>query len=328
MPLKDVVVTINVANPAPRIGLGRPVIFTQAAGEPKYTEFSNIGALREVYPIGTTTEAKAGTVFAQTNQPDKVAVATYDTDVEDSLELFYNNAWHFALIANDDSDQQVQAASFMNDKDFKFVAVQVKDDAGREAVKGKKRTLIFDHDIVGEHLDAAAVGENGSLPVGSITWKFKSLKKVTPRYLSDVQMAAIDEDNSMAYVYKGTGKAQLSNGVLADGEWIDVVHGQDWVKADMENEVQYALEQNAKLPYDSRGIAVITAAAETTLKRAFNNDIIALLDDGSPDYTVSALTRDQVEATDRKERVYRGLSFEFGNAGAIHSVRIKGQINI
>lgn len=328
MPLKDVVVTINIANPAPRIGLGRPVIFTQATGAPKYTEYSTIEGVREDHPIGTTAEAKAGTVLAQTNRPDKVAVATYETDVEDSLELFYNNPWHFALIAGDLPDQQGQAALFINDKDFKFVAVQVSDNAGREAVKGKQRVLIFDHDVVGEHLDAAAVGELASQDVGSITWKFKSLKKVTPRSVSDTQINAIDDDHAMAYVYKGTGKAQLSDGVLADGEWIDVVHGQDWVKADMENEVQYSLEQNGKLPYDARGIAVISAAAETTLKRAFNHGVIAVTEDGEPDYQISALRRDQVDAQDRRERIYKGLSFEFSNAGAIHSVRIKGQINI
>lgn len=328
MPLQDVVVSINIANPAPKIGLGRPVIFTQAVGDAKYAEYSTLEGLREDYPVPTTAEAKAGVIFAQTNRPDKVAVATYATSVDTSLTLFYNNAWHFALIAGDVPEQQLLAADFIKEKDFKFVAVQVDDNAGREAVKGKQRVLTFDHNVVGEHLDAAAIGELGSRDVGSITWKFKTLKKVTPRYLSDTEMTAIDDDNAMAYAYKGTGKAQLTDGKLADGEWIDVVHGQDWVKADMENEVQYALEQNDKVPFDSRGISLIAAASETTLKRGFNNGIIATTDDGEPDYEINTLTRDQVDVQDRQQRIYNGLTFEFSNAGAIHEARIKGQINI
>ncbi|MGM0806521.1 MAG: DUF3383 family protein [Bacillota bacterium] len=327
MPLQDVTVSINVAYPAPRIGLGRPVIFTQKTGASSYEEYSTLEALKTDYVETTATYKKAAAIFAQPNRPDIVAVATYDTSIGAALAEFYNRPWHFALIANDLEADQVAAAGFINDKDFKFVAVQVADDAGREALKDKKRTLVFDHNITDEHLDAAAIGNLGSLPVGSITWKFKSVLGITPRYLNDTAIAAIDSDNAIAYVVK-SGKAQLSEGTLANGEYIDIIHGQDWVKADMENEVQHALAQADKLPYDNRGINAIEAAATTTLQRAFSNGIIAQTEDGLPDFTISALDRNQVEPGDRVSRQYNGLSFEFGNAGAIHEARIKGSIRI
>lgn len=331
MPIQDVQVTINVAYPAPRIGLGRAVIFTQAPGEATYKEYTTLAGLEADYPKGTAANAKAGTVFMQKNRPDIVAVATYDTDIVDSLEEFYARPWHFALIANDVPAAQAAAATFIDAKEFKFVALQVNGDEGREAVKGKKRVLVFDHNIAGEHLDAAAVGHLSSLPVGSVTWKFHELKGVTPRDITQTELDQIELDNAIAYVYKA-GSGQLSEGTLANGEYIDVVHGQDWVKADMENEISHALAQaakfNSKLPYDSRGIGAIRAAALTTLERGFRNGIIAQNEDGLPDYTINALSRNEVDPQDRNERIYRGLTFEFGLAGAIHEVRVTGAIRI
>lgn len=327
MALQDVTVTINVAYPAPKIGLGRPAIFTQKTGAATYTEYSTLEALEEDFANTTATYEKASIIFKQSNRPDTVAVATYDTDIEASLESFYNRPWHFALVANDLSADQVAAATFINDKDFKFVAVQVTDDAGRNAVLGKKRTIIFNHNVDGEHLDAAAIGELASRTVGSITWKFKGLKGVTPGEFNETELEAISVDNAIAYVMKA-GKAQLSEGTLANGEFIDVIHGQDWIKADMENEVQYALQQADKLPYDSRGINAVEAAATTTLERGFKNGIVAVTDEGLPDYVITTLSRDQVDAQDRAERVYPGLSFSFGLAGAIHEARVQGAILI
>lgn len=327
MPLQDVTVTINIKYPAPRVGLGRPVIFTQKAGEQSYKEYSTLDALKKDYAENTNVYKKANTIFLQPNRPDVVAVATYDTDLGAAMAAYYSKPWHFALLDNDDSADQVKGAGFIGTKDFKFFVAQVKDKAGRDALKGKPRVIIFDHDVDGEYLDAAAVGNLASLPVGSITWKFKSLKGVTARTLDETEMSEIDNANANAYVKKA-GKDQLSEGKLADGEYIDGLHGQDWTKADMENEIQYALQNADKVPYDARGINLIEAAATTTLQRSFANGIIAVTEDGLPDYTITALGRNQVDPQDRNERVYNGLSFDFANAGAIHAVRVKGVINI
>lgn len=331
MPIKDVVVTINVAYPAARVGLGRPVIFTQATGESTYREYTTIEGLEADFAKSTPAYKKAEVIFKQANRPDIVAVATYATDLTAAIEAFYERSWHFALIAGDVPAAQDEASEFINDKDFKMVAVQVSDDTGREMFKDRKRTIVFDHDIDGEHLDAAAIGHLASLPVGSVTWKFHELRGITPRYLTTTALDQVELDNAIAYVMKA-GQGQLSEGTLANGEYIDVIHGQDWVKADMENEISHALVQaakfNTKLPYDARGIGAVRAAATTTLERAFNNGIVATTDEGLKDYTINALSRSESDPQDRNERIYRGLSFEFGLAGAIHEVRVKGAIKI
>lgn len=328
MPLQDVVVLIDLEQPAPRSGLGTPLILAEAVGTPTYKEYLSLTALAVDFAAGTDAYAKAETVFKQKNRPAKVAVATYEAGLaEIALESFYKRAWHFVLLANDLAADQLDVANFFAGKDFKFFAAQVSGNTAREALANKERVIIFDHNEDGEHLDAAAVGALGSLPVGSITWKFKGdFIGITPRYLTEVELAEIEADNAIAYVVKA-GKAQLSEGYDATGEYIDALHGQDFVKVDMENEVQNTLQENPKVPFDARGISLISAAATTTLQRSFGQGIIAQRADGQPDYTLQALSREQVDVQDRAERVYKGLSFKFTLAGAIHRVDpIKGEI--
>jgi len=330
MPLQDVVVQIDVSQPAPRAGLGTPLILAEKVGESTYAEYTSLALLAADFANTTDTYKKAQAIFAQQDRPEKVAVATYETGAPDAaLEQHYNRAWYFVLLANDLQADQLEVANVVQAKDFKMFAAQVVDNAGREALAGKMRTILFDHDVEGENLDAAAVGALGSLPVGSITWKFKGgFAGITARYLTEDQLSLIEEDSAIAYVIKA-GKAQLSDGIDAAGEYIDALHGQDFVKVDMENEVQNALQNAPKVPYDARGISLIEASATTTLQRAFGQGIIAQRADGQPDYTIQALTREQSDAQDRLARVYKGLSFQFALAGAIHRVDpIKGEILI
>lgn len=327
MPIKDVIVNIDLATPAPRVGLGRILVLTEAVGTPSYKEYSSLEAIAADYPDGSAAHSVAETIFMQKDRPDVVAIATYETGApEAALNAFYERAWHFVLLANDVAADQLKVSNLVEAKDFKFFGANVKDNTGREALKGKKRTIVFHHPVVGENLAAAAIATLGSREVGSITWKFKGgFAGVTAQYMIGSELAEVEADNALAYLYKA-GKPQLSNGIDASGEYVDALHGKDFVKVDMENEIQYALQNADKVIFDNRGIGLITGAATTTLQRAYNQTIVAQTDDGLPDYEITALRRDEVDPGDRANRVYKGLSFRFSNAGAIHEVEVKGQI--
>lgn len=329
MPLKDATVIIDLASPAPLIGLGRPLILVEKTGASTFKEYYSLDALEADFAAETETYAKAQTFFAQSNHAEAIAVATYQTGAPDSALLqFANREWHFALLVGSISANQVKVAQFIDGMDFKFFAALVKDNNTRETLKTYKRTIIFDHPTVGEHLDAAAVGSLGSLPVGSITWKFKGgFAGITPRYLAEGELAEIEADNAIAYVVKA-GKGQLSNGITGTGEYIDALHGKDFVKVTMENQIQTALQNAPKVPYDNRGIGLIEGAATTALQLAYTQGIIAETDDKLPDYTITALTRNESNPADRANRIYKGLSFRFANAGAIHEVEVYGQIEL
>ncbi|WP_426353665.1 DUF3383 family protein [Exiguobacterium sp. R-39] len=329
MALKDVNVIINLATPAPLAGLGKPLILTEKVGTSSFKEYFSLDALAVDYAEGTETYAKAKTLYSQAGHAQSVAVATYQTGAPDSALLQYaDREWHFALLTGGIAADQLKVAQFIDGQDFKFFAALVKDNAGREALKTFKRTIVLDHPAAGEHLDAAVVGSLASLPVGSITWKFKGgFAGITPRYLAEGELAEIEQDNAIAYVKKA-GKGQLSNGITGSGEYIDALHGKDFVKVTMENEIQTALQNADKVPYDNRGIGLIEGAATTALQRAFTQGIIGVTADNLPDYTITALSRNEVNESDRANRIYKGLSFRFGNAGAIHEVEVYGQIEL
>ena len=148
MPLKDVNVIIDLVKPAPKIGLGTPLILVEAVGAPAYKEYLSLEALATDYASGTAVHAKAQTILAQKNRPAKVAVASYEAGAVDAaLDTFYNRAWHFALLAENKAADQLDVANLVAGKDFKFFVAQVDGNTGREALAGKKRTIIVDHDV-------------------------------------------------------------------------------------------------------------------------------------------------------------------------------------
>lgn len=327
MGLKDVNVRINLAAPSTLAGLGKVLILSEKVGSSTYKEYTSLDALEVDFADTTETYAKAKTVFMQEGHPATIAVATYQTGAPDSALLQYaNRDWHFVLLTGSVTGDQTKVAQFIDGLDFKFFAALVKDNTAREALGVYKRTIIFDHPIANEHLDAAAVGSLGSRLVGSITWKFKGgFAGISPRYLSEGELAEIETDHAIAYVVKA-GKAQLSEGYTGTGEYIDALHGKDFVKVTMENQIQSALQNADKVPYDARGIGLLEGAVTTALQIGYNQGIIAQTEDGLPDYTVSALSRAESTEADIANRVYKGLSFRFKNAGAIHEVEVYGEI--
>jgi len=325
MPLQDVVVTIDVLNPASKTGLGTPVIFVQKTGAPTYKEYFTLAGLKNDFADTTPVYKKADYILKQRNKPSKFAVATYDTDLTASLTLFANRPWHFALVANDLLADQTKLATFMNTQFFRFGVLQAATVTDVVKFTAFKRVAAFYSPVAGEHLDAAAVGELGSQTVGSITWNYKPVVGITPQYLTDDVMAQIDNGRAIAYVMKA-GREQLSEGWLTNGEFIDDVHGQDWVKADMENEIQNMLAQMPKLSFDSGGIGMINGAMTTSLQRAYNNGIVGKTAEGLPNYTVVTLPKEAIDPADRAARRYTGASFSYGRSGGIHNVTVKGQV--
>ncbi|MEH7214781.1 DUF3383 family protein [Priestia megaterium] len=334
MALQDVIVTIDLVKPSGLVGgLGKPLIVTQKTGESTYKTYSDIS---DVSPdFATTTEAykKAAAIFAQTNRPATLAIATYDpagtevTTAAAAVEKYYEGDWFFVVTAGLELTDEIAVADYVEGKSFKFYSVKTVDVESRNAFKTKnyKRVIDFYHPTPGEHPDAALVGELGSQQVGENTWKFKTLTGITPIDINAAELESIHEDGAIAYVTK-TGVGQTSEGFTVSGEFIDLLHGQAWVKANMESSIQGILMNNKRVTMDSRGIALLDSAATTVLQQAFNQGIIAADVEGNPVYTVSMLSADEIPDDERAQRIYNGLSFSYQQSGGIHSANVKGQI--
>lgn len=339
--LSDVIVNIDVANPASVVGFGLMLILTPvvAEGTPSYKEYSNLTELAADFAEGTDVYGKARDYFAQASAGTPVAVQTYTAgSMNDALDSCFAKDWHFAVVAGGVAADILAAAQYVEAKAYKFLFLQVADVSGiapygpvssngTVTFVGYKRTVVYVHAVAGENLEAAVIGNAGSLTVGSITWKFRgNLAGITTDELTPAQVQAIHAAGGNAYVLKA-GIPQTTEGKTAGGEYIDALHGDDWVKANIETSVQDLLQSSGKLPYTAAGIALIASRVEGVLNTAYGNGII----DTDPTTNLAAFSVNTVPITsvDRAtidSRSYAGTSFTYTRQSAIHQATIHGEI--
>ncbi|MEK3645823.1 DUF3383 family protein [Aeribacillus sp. FSL M8-0235] len=338
MAIQDVQVTIDVQNPAPKIGLGRPLILAASTEtESIYKEYSELDTLKQDFPESTSVYKKAAAVFAQTNRPDIVAVATYSASgggepgtgltIVQALEKYFDRSWHFLLLPDAISSERLAVSNALQARKFKFLVLKIEDKAEIDQYKLNSRTILYYHpDKPDEEIDAAIVGDAASLTVGSITWKFrKNLSGVTPIDISAGELKSLHSSGANAYVLKA-GTPQTSEGLTASGSYIDFIHGQDWVKANIESGLQQMLSDNDKVPSNDTGIAMAVSVVTTVLSVAAQNGIIDKDENGNAEFTVFSKTMNEIPAEDREKRIYSGLSFEYYPEGAFHEMKVKGTV--
>lgn len=330
--LSDVNVTINIETPAALVGLGTPLIMANKAGASAYKEYFALADVLTDFPNTTNAYKKAAAIFRQgNNSPNKLAIATYDATAtpagtpESILDQYFANDWEFLILADAAQTDKLAVSTALETYDFKMLVVKVEDEADRPAFKANSRTIVFFHPVDTEDADAALVGAVGSKTVGSVTWKFKTLAGITAQPFSATDLTAIHNDGAIAYVTKA-GVNQTSEGITANGEYIDIIHGRDWVKANMETSLQALLMDNDKIPSNDKGISLIASVMTTVLTTAAVQGIVDSDDSGKALYTVTTIPWSQTSASDQAKRVYSGASFNYQAQGAIHTVNVQGTI--
>lgn len=348
MAIQDVIVTIDIKRPAAKIGLGRPLILAAGTAESTYKEYNSIEKVKADFPEGTSVYKKAKAVFDQVNKPDKVCVATYNPNagkvpsgggepeqgltITDALERYFDKPWHFLIVPDATITDRLAVSNKLQPHSFKFLVLKVENKEELEQYKLNSRTILYYHpDKPSEEIDAAIIGDAGSITVGSITWKFRQdLVGITPIEISADELNEIHELHANAYIEK-VGKPQTSEGYTATGEYIDVLHGQDWVKANAESSLQTMLMDNAKenkkVPSNDTGISMAASVFTNVLTEAAVNGIIDKDKDGNARFTVSTASFDEIPQEDRMKRIYSGLSFEYYPEGAVHGMKVRGVIN-
>lgn len=331
MPLKDVTVIINIKKPAALEGLGTPLILAQKAGASTFKIYGDLPGVEVDFP-NTTDAYKAAQAAVKQGDTStaKVAIATYNGEevtAAQALAKYYDEDWYFVSLATGTAADFITISDIVEGEGYKIAAHTVDSIEDLTTLSAKKydRTFVMMHDKLEQYPHLALIGGHGSKPVGSITYKFKRLIGVDPAPYDATTLLAIHALNGFAYVSKG-GQYQTSEGTMLSGEYIDVIHGKDWVKVNMENAIAQLFANNDKISFDDVGIPRIEGEARTILEIAGQQGIIALDDAGQPLYTLTALNRAQTNAADRVERHYKGLSFSLELAGAIHEATVYGEM--
>lgn len=293
-----------------------------------YREYKNLDAVKIDYADNEAILMKAESYFTQDNHSDRIAILDLPAGKEqEALGAFWFFNWTFAIMAksNDDKTALTTLSNIFEANKDHFLVIQTNDVSLLNGLQGQNYTIGLKHDL-SEPMDAAFVGAIATLPVGSTTWKFKTLQGISPESLTANELNSINKVNAIAYTTV-FGKDQTTEGKSLSGEYIDTLHGIIWVKNEMQAQLEKLLQSNNKLPYDQTGINMVLATATQVLTKAFEKGIILTDDNGKADYTVSATPRQQQSAQDLSDRHYGGLSFTYHASGAIHSLTIHGSVN-
>lgn len=324
MSIQDVVVTIDVQKPSPVIGLGRPVILVagdEGVLKPTYKEYKTIEDLTIDFPVGTAANKKAAAVFLQPSRPDVVSVIQYMSgSVSDALGVFFNKSFEFVILADGAAGDRLAVSKYVEAADFKIAAHKITTQEELAQYKGMSRSILAYHTNEGEELEAALIGAVGSLTVGSVTWKNRTnLKGITP---IEVDVDTLHDLGAIAYIEKN-GTPRTSEGFVASGEFIDIIHGQDWVKSTMESTLQDVIANSGKIPYNDNGIAIIENAMTSVLTDATAQGIVDT-NDGVAQFIVTTKPKAELTKENRLARVYDGAAFEYEPQDAIHRLKIVG----
>lgn len=187
------------------------------------------------------------------------------------------------------------------------------------------RTFVSYHPGAGaKQMDIAWISEELPRDPGSSTWKFKTLKTVTPYNLTTAEQTFIESKNGNHY-QTVAGVAITSEGKVAGDEWIDTTQFIDWLTARIKEEAFRAFAANPKIAYTDLGIQTIGATTEGVLREGAKRGGID--PDGATPITVTLPRVVDVSAADKQART---LSYTFAAslAGAIHKVTIQGRVTI
>ncbi len=186
------------------------------------------------------------------------------------------------------------------------------------------RTAVMYHSKADEQFpDCAWAGKCLPSDPGSITWKFKTLATITNDTWNGTEESTLRNKGANMYI-RVAGLNMTQEGVMAGGEFIDVVRSIDWTRARLQEDV-YALLKNApKVPYTDAGVAQVENVVRAVLQEGENQGIYT----PDPKFTVTVPKVADISFTDRANRLLPDVNFSATLAGAIHAVEINGTVSV
>ena len=363
--ISDVKVVIDVSHPQTTVGLSNPAFFVPSTTE-EYKEYSSLDAVAADYYELNPIYQEAQAVFSQDNAPQLVAVIKYlQEDVEDTAarltapanvkvaasadgatitadapaktmipgivqaakDYWYQN-WEFALMPTFNAEDAKALAGLMDTEDYHiFFPQMLTEDEGKEFAEFERTWPVVEANP-DYHIAASMVGAGGAQTVGSLNWKFLNTFEGIgePTYKNAREVARFESEGLLCYTIK-SGISTLSEDRNAKGFFIDSKHGKDWIKSNVESNLQLMFLRTKKVNYSSAGIALVENSIRNTLSTAWQQGIISTNETtGAGDYDVKTKPMSEIAVTDILKRAYNGASFWYKESNAIDKSTVKGEL--
>lgn len=189
---------------------------------------------------------------------------------------------------------------------------------------GYVRTFVLYHQEASEdYPECAWFGNCLPFQPGSETWMFKSLATISFSTLSTNQESNAFAKQCNTYEFVG-GVSITQRGTMAQGEYIDIIRGVDWLTSTIQTLVYAILVNSPKVPYTDSGITAVEGQIRKALQQGIDNNFIAQV----PAYQIFVPTAASVPSVDKANRILRNVKFQATLAGAIQAVQITGTVSV
>lgn len=349
---------------APRTGFGVPLFIGETVLSPvvRVGEYSNITEVAAVFNQTDPEYLAAQAFFTQGGNAQKLLIGykasgeTY-TQALTAIRALRDDFYSIAIESVDVAVQTAFAATvaaFAGDKIlfYRTADANTLDGASSADIASVLKAVNNDYAHVFYHYDVYSgsntdglfpemalqgrvitVAENATLAPGSIAWHNQKLVGITSSFnptggkknFTQTERNTLNTKNADACESDGNAVRMLG-GKMAGGEWGDVIHGAEWLKVRMEEDVYNLLTAKAdafeKVGYDDKGIVQVEQVMTARLDAAVATRFIRA------DYTVSTPAIEATQAADRANRVLKDLTFNAPLVNAVKFAEIRGVVTI
>jgi hypothetical protein len=356
----DVYVSIDVTHPQSSKDLNKVAIFAKG-DQQGYQTYTDMDSLSADYNMNSSVYLTAQAVFGQANTPSALQVITYTdkaptpavqvsgqavTDNNSSndgkptagiaraaYDYFYGD-WEVAIMADYNKDDALALSDVISNggndgKGFHFLLLQFgPSNSGDSSLFDQyARVFKFYHTIESEKYVAALAGEGATGVIGQVSWKFiHDLDGVTPETLSATEIANLTKQHLITYVQKADHACQTDD-ANAQGIYIDFIHGLDFVKSNVENNLQNTLILGGKaFTYDANGLNKIKECITSTLTKAGDQGIIKKDTTGKYVMDVNVPDISDISINDIEHRVLNNTRFNYAASSGVNKIKVNGSV--
>lgn len=342
-------ITISTQNLSmAQAGFGTPIIIAQhdylKQRVQSFSSLAEIFSLRDVEREKTLPEEErfnkhplylmASALFSQNPSVAKVKLGkrqAHESVTEALNTIIKEDAdgdfYGVLLLPNDPKKDYVELAQAIGSKRM-LAGIDI-DNASSEiatSIKesdGARRVFTIFKEDKNDFPAAAWMGRMLTQAPGSTSWAFKELIGVKKSKLSTDKVTTLKEATINRHIDINKRGVTLDGKVMSD-EYIDIVHGIDWLHVRIQERLFRLLMINEKIPYTLKGIDLVRSEIMAQLKDAVHRGLLA----PEPEPQVSTPLLDEIDPGARGQRKLPNVSFSGRLAGAIHEIEIRGTVTV
>lgn len=289
------------------------------------TTYVDISDVVADFAVETKTYKLASDLFGQ--GVDQILIAGVESIIGTELVAALNevtiiNDSFFGVVCTENSDTVITALSeWINTKEKVYAVTS----QSKIIANTSDKTLLAYHPT--ENLAEKCLAYMLTKEIGSVDLDGKKVPNISSSLINATEYGILKENNVNVALNK-YGNIVIDGGNMASGEKVDIILGEFWIKIRMEEDLAGLKVNTPKIPYTDQGIALLIDVANTRLKMAVRQGIIAIDADGMPEYEVTYLPAAEVPQADRANRKYDYVKWTARLAGGIREGNISGVLTI